>query len=231
MFFLSFQSDDFFKLLDTLTNQEGEISPGNANGSGDVSAAAKITSEQVVGPSTAELDSINELIHFDHIYYKPPVSVPEPMAVENSQNVAPIIVIPDEDETSVNLPSPTSSIEGNNVPMSEFSESIDFNDFDVIEELINQDLLPSDNTAEILPSDNTSKACKSGLAIIDSLGESLYMSPNFKGLTVPRTIGSLSDSGYSDMGSPRSDISSLDSSCQEEEMWEESFTELFPSLL
>jgi len=42
------------------------------------------------------------------------------------------------------------------------------------------------------------------------------------------TTTSLSDSGYSDALSPHSDVSS---SLLDDDMWEESFTELFPSLL
>jgi len=172
------------------------------------------------------LDAINELIHFDHVYYKPPVSdPPQPLVVEKSVQ-PPVITIQDSpDSSSMIVEQSSNDAEALVSP----SLKLNFNDLDDIAELLHQDLLSTDNgMGAHIPSGQRSLTPEQILGEMDP--ESMYVSRTEKGLTVPQIRASQSDSGYSDVGSPRSDISSVGSS-EEEDMWEESFTELFPSLL
>lgn len=73
------QNDLILGLLQQITESSGEgevqtaLDHQNTDAQASPATTVKVKSE-VVGPTTEELDSFNELIKFDHVYYKPAVS-------------------------------------------------------------------------------------------------------------------------------------------------------------
>lgn len=233
----------------------------------------------MVGASATELESLKELIKFDHIYYKSPTTkniVPEVKQVGVEKMV--VVSLPDT------LPAQTSpalaSTECDDVKpdMSQIDSEVDimkFMDADIIEslsELLNLDgmlgtcnipeskpvtvttnsnhtslinssrlpkvsvLLPMDSfPKESGPSKDTTTVTKRGkkrqaTEALDDHSLNFLTVPGDLSLDSVKSPMTLSDSGYGSedffVSSPESLGSPLGG-----ESWEESFTELFPSLL
>lgn len=215
----------------------------------------------MVGPSPAELDSINELIKFDHEYYKIEPLTPEPE----------MEVIVDVDATStIELKTDTECIDPNlktnqeesihvmeeEVPVPCISDFVDLEKevLNVLPE-INIDLL--NDIESLIEDDLHSQATPDSTEEISQNGQLLLPSEQNKRLQselapqaekqskrkYSQTLGSCSDlissddyfsssdsgitSDYSEVGSPYSDISGGLS----DNVWEESFIELFPDLV
>ena len=68
-----FQSDTFVSLLQTGQQQQsGSAGPQTAQGAPENRiTVSTIAQDRLVGPTPKELDAFNELIQFDHVYYKP----------------------------------------------------------------------------------------------------------------------------------------------------------------
>lgn len=94
---LSFQSDALLSLLQQLTAESGGIKPEAQT---DTSSTTLFTEHSssganfgevpqdtgLVGPTAAELESLNELIKFDHIYYKEEPPAPSASSTSNSSS-------------------------------------------------------------------------------------------------------------------------------------------------
>jgi len=162
------------------------------------------TQPQVVGLSSKELESLNELIKFDHEYHKAPSSVVQKTTSSQAKPVA--ISIPELSVEDVSL----------------------------------LDNIVSDNALESLL--NEFSRCQQGGPVNSSLVQKTVSVPDHSvsqkmdnsHLSVSNTIVDYcSDSGISD-GTSYSDVPSPSSVCSSglnEDIWEESFTELFPTLI
>eukprot|EP00914_Ancora_sagittata_P033726 GHVO01068123.1.p1 GENE.GHVO01068123.1~~GHVO01068123.1.p1 ORF type:complete len:226 (+),score=29.63 GHVO01068123.1:528-1205(+) len=201
--------------------------------------------EKVVGPSAEELESFNELIQFDHVYFKPsaPQQASSPGNVKKNVSILKRSVVkkphcqvkektPVLPETPLNIPE---------ADLASLSQTLDeIIDFD---SLVAVDCKPAVSSfssvdggrkrkAETAMSDIPFVKKQSVLSLSDSAG--LFPGSEHFGLEASLSPGLPSESGYcSDSSghvasSPKSDVSGdlgLDNS------WEESFSELFPSLL
>ena len=239
------------------------MSPAGDACKGDVAAESRLPADAataaVVGTAPAELESIKELIRFDHVYYKPEVistCSPSPRDV-TPQTTASL----DADSSSqTTLTVKEECVDTTNV-VDNMDFEIDLNDImefgEHLEELINFDnLLTSggqDSDDVIVISDDNDEppstlseenvACAQPTKAETTLPDDcldfvlsrnqLSISPDSYDL-LHRTPASVYD-GYgsegdmSDMAlSPKSDVSS---SLDRDDMWGESFMELFPSLL
>jgi uncharacterized protein YndB with AHSA1/START domain len=226
------------EILEELTKATSKTSEGTADGiSGNNQPQVS-----VVGPTTAELESIKELIRFDHEYIK-------------TEPVETVVITDDDDngdgtnqldldnsmeiECKVEDTKTDSLVENCN---SEFGE-IDLEQFAAstmdFESLLELSSLPDDLQTIVNPlikkksdtSISTEKpSVKSTELNMDSVASTFSLnSPTF--LEEPQWPGATSESGYgsdinSDVPSPCSDTSNL-----QDDLWEESFTELFPTLV
>lgn len=243
----------------------------------------------VVGPTATELESIKELINFDHIYYKVPsgaytdsvqeekpksvyVSVTvaaEPITVQQQQVATPLVSSSTNQNTKediIDLTQPQLDLPMD-VNINDLLDMSSWNELMDIDDLLQRDLATTaevkattvTNTPVIAPATNISGGVSliskdSSIATSSKHQKSLISrrkrkaeepitleTDNFitdHGLLSPSLLSFDSEmsynnetSGYgsdlSDIGSPKSDISSALS----DDLWEESFTELFPSLL
>lgn len=208
-----------------------------------------------MGPTPAELESLNELIKFDHIYYK---AKAESQTRELNQQVSrptltatrslPKIrvansVKQDKQDNKVQQVknSPTDSLSG-----LDFAQSLCQLD---LESLLEQDSLSlqdpfhcdtEHSKVEDDPEPVTKCRRKSNVdSEVPVISSPEYYTPSLEeeedmqplDLKTGPFHGSCSDSGYSselsDAASPRSDASSI----LGDDIWEESFTELFPALI
>jgi len=253
----------------------------------DSSTDVKVKTE-VVGPTTEELESFNELIQFDHVYYKPAVSL---SAASNSSAAVTTKAAPSPKRAAVSIIKPTvraaTQVQQPTVPQPKQEPApteLSFGEADLaglsqsLEDLIDLDALLQEgimsesslcpvatalnDIASISSVDETSSrkrkldnedviekdACKKPLCIksefMDSSSNSdissLFPTNDTFGLESglstaacsPVTRSSLSESGYnsdmSDAPSPQSDVSG---GLADSTIWEESFSELFPSLV
>lgn len=150
----------------------------------------------MVGPTTEDLESLNELIKFDHVYVKADNKKPN--------HAKPVVVsVPTTKEKEID-----------NTILSDIDQILENQNFVDIDAIMDTSVT---NSVEIIaPSTDSVQSPES--PICDD-----FFQTNEKS-------SSCSDSGYSDMsdvGSPKSDTSSV----LGDDMWEESFTELFPTLL
>ena len=226
----------------------------------------------VVGPTTTELESLNELIKFDHVYYKSEADVASPSdvssvnrAVSKSGKVQPTSVnsllktniVQTTPDVTADLKEATisSADDNSDIDLPHTLEDIDFAALSesLEQQLIDLDAILKDSVAmETSQEEKASDICepllkKQKLCESDFVQETKVkietdtapalpddlFSQSSDFLIVPSSpvlkSGSLSDSGYSsDAASPRSDVSVL---YETDNHWEESFTELFPSLL
>lgn len=228
----------------------------------------------MVGPTSAELESLNELIRFDHVYYKAEPVVSSSKKTKDSDIVSSVVGSPDIVQ-EIDMSSPVVETEvveiidsdcedvTDNIAIDSQSDTKISNDdtylddlsrLAELESLLKQDpvnptskTLSSTVTTAIVSKEQSSKydtvtkspkkfeTPHSPVMYLDSNDLGLTPSPEFfhfdtdMGLGFTKTHSpSFSDSGYSDALSPHSDVSS---SLLDDDMWEESFTELFPSLL
>lgn len=279
-------------LLQEITDaaQSSEVDVSNVN-TQHIGTPTPRSRESLVGPTTAELESLNELIRFDHIYYKSEggekVKCVSSKDIASSNDVTNILSLP---ESSVNIQQNMAQPKPN-APTTESSRGLDFeselnlNDMmqlgDTLNDLVDLDALLQDNLlSTATPNDQNNRGSTSlmtkGTKVHSVVPQSepapkkrklqhsrslIGNAPAFKKITLSTPIqskpvvlsppvqskpaellgaqslfglessGSVSDSGYSselsEAASPCSDISSV----LGDDVWEESFTELFPSLL
>jgi len=284
------QSDVLLGLLKQITEAAAEeAQPGEQIVQPELSQTAQSDSQvsAVVGPTTAELESINELIKFDHIYYKAPNGADkdsvksqevEPKNVTVSVTVAaqPITEVPQQVATPPASTTTNQNKEVIDLTQSQLDLPVDINDLldissDSWNQLMDIDALLQgelNSTTEVTAATvtNTPAATtniSSGVSLISKdksivknskqnklsssrkrkAAEPITMETNSvianDQLLTPDSLlnfdtdlsaqkSPFSESGYSsDIGSPQSDISSALS----EDLWEESFTQLFPSLV
>lgn len=206
----------------------------------------------MVGPTAAELESIKELIRFDHEYIKT-----EPVET---------VVITDDDEdititsnldTDMEMEYKTEetttdsatvaeeiSSEFGDIDLEQFTSSMDFESLleldslpDELKSIIEPSVMKKEQDTSVSSKQPSSKKARTPTNLLNVSNTNSFAStfslnspvlleePLWPGAT-------LSDSGYSsdevnsDVASPRSDYSTnLD-----DDIWEESFTELFPTL-
>jgi hypothetical protein len=233
-----------------------------------------------VGPTTAELESLNELIRFDHIYYKSEggekVKCVSSKDIASSNDVMNILSLPDNGivaQQNVEHPKPVTPTD--NPKLVDFESVLNLTDMvpfnDSLNDLVDLDALLQDNLLSTVTScgtDNipgvTSQVAKDTRVHslvpqnepvpkrrkTHNLKLSMPDNTNFKREKIVSPVkskplevfsaedlfsldssSSVSDSGYSselsEAASPRSEISSV----LGDDVWEESFTELFPSLI
>ena len=238
----------------------------------------------MVGASTTELESLKELIKFDHIYYKAPVESSVAVAPHDEKMV--VVSLPDTaqvQEAPMEVAANSSVTTTTTTTTEQADTEVDimkFMDADIIEslsELLDIDALvagennastdkptvvvteppqekPSTTTQSLSIVSVTSKDSSSPKTTTNTVSkrgkkrkapevidfDQHMLSSSF--LTVPGNTSpsmhssscpsplSLSESGYSSedllTSSPESTVSALG-----DDLWEESFTELFPSLL
>jgi len=179
---------------------------------------------QMVGSSAKELESLNELIKFDHVYHK---TQPAPRSIVAMDTIQQQQALPVTTAATTNNTVPTVSVPSYD---DDNNGTLSLNDIESLANFLNEDLLSMvTNICDI------SKESGNSGAIDATQNSNMHKSipPPLTHMPPVNTLspGSYSDSGYSDLSdaaSPRSDISSALSS---DELWEESFTELFPSLV
>ncbi len=278
-----FQSDLLLGLLRQITEAATEDQPSaivqprcNENPKTDVQV-------KVVGPTTAELESINELIKFDHIYYKTPDSANKDNVVnvvkeEEPKNVSVSVTVAAQPITSVQqqVTTPSASCPTNQskevsgLTTPQLDLPVDINDLldlstDSWNQLIDLDVLLQGElnlTAEVTAATVTDTCVtatntKSSVSLISKdksivknsssrkrkavepismetnsvITNDQLLSPDSRlnfDMDLTSQSSPFSESCYSsDIGSPKSDISSA----LGDDIWEESFTELFPSLV
>ena len=226
--------------------------------------------DQVVGPTPAELESLKDLIKFDHIYYKTPkstdlaeqdgkmvvVSLPEPVESDDIDQ-------PDTMESEVEISSSPQIVLDEDVmdlmdyeTVASLSKLLDLDSFlqgNLAEEPALTDMAATTTTSDEMTKETPcvisqdtqptitltcpSRKRKASLSSNDSSSTgntpslTVLGSDDVFGMDASSPLmGNHSDSGYgSDMYamSPNSDASSL----LGDDIWEDSFTELFPSLL
>jgi len=278
------QSDLLFSILQQI--EDGSITADDIPAA--ACSAAETSSEQptpsLVGTPTAELESIKELIKFDHIYYKPDTSVKsmdcdvniivEYQDIELDNGVSEEVVeqVPVATEYTAVASNENTNIEHNDsfeLQTTDLSskadveldidslldlESIDWNSIVLdVDSLVQENCDRSstttscDNDTQKLPHSCSNKSTsishvpstssrKRKHSVHSPVSHVQKLSPNLSDelldLVSQNTSISESSSGYgselSDAGSPYSDLSALD---EDSDLWQESFTELFPSLV
>jgi len=231
------ESDELLGLLGQLDEAAAsgaiQLLGDHQGGGASLSGNQEVKAEQqpsLVGPTAAELESIKELIHFDHEYLKPIVNVQN----ESTDNTSPNEneSTPDaSDATHVNLPMEVELDSGRIPQIGEIDSVQSFKTEDEDE----MDLLLAMGTdsatfgdfsnSNILTSDTTFTCdLKELMGLVGSKDCDAHS------MSGKSDYGSGSDSGISD--APRSPFSDeeLRSPGLGDGLWEESFTDLFPSL-
>ena len=243
-----FQSDVLFGLLQQLNGEEDELKSEKeavtANET-DSSPTKQQHTPPVVGPTPTELESLNELIKFDHIYYKAPCvskeAFPEACKIETGE----VKDIQDHCHTGItsNSTQDTSSILLDNpdeqeIPELELEELPDnFQLLEELQDLFQQDLLPNTEVPETPATDivpqkiqiqNTCESTKGRKRKHSVSSDSAYSSePDIVDLTTEAS-SPFQPQDISDASSPFSDMSSSPLS---DDLWVEDFTDLFPALI
>ena len=245
---MSLQSDALLSLLEELAQAGGcDISPTDNNQQHSTEQPEKLA---VVGPKAEELESIKELIRFDHVYYKPdqPKVATVVKSSQPTEENVPVVDLTAENDNVVELfdvtESDVSSVEQNSAN----EEIPDTFDIDNILELLTTDTVSvvagdsgekDTDISKEEPAKKRQKVSDNGESVqnknIELLPEHFDFNTDYdlgfqQDLVTPHSplARSPSESGYSSDGgipSPKSDISSPLSN-----EWEESFTQLFPSL-
>lgn len=198
----------------------------------------------MVGPTPEELESFNELIQFDHVYFKPAATAPHQQAKKNVSIIKPSVKAHCQKESFSPCTAKKDVVKDTlQIPEEDLATLSQ-----TLEELIDFDSLvecqPAVEPAVTLTSVDSrkrkaetdiapivQKKSQSCLPFTDSSG--LFPGSEHFGLEaslspVPSESGYCSDSSDPMAGSPKSDASAdlgLDNP------WEESFSELFPSLI
>lgn len=195
----------------------------------------------MVGAPPKELESVNELIKFDHVYFKS-----EP-ATSNAMTQMPIAMETQSVDEAVPVVPNSGNSQEYNIDSHTPENVISIKDFESLESLLSEDWISmvTDNCDTI----SKDKLSGAGAALHQPLDCAKLQSQGRCGPHVSNVhqdttklapvgtmdtmcAGSLSDSGlsdysYSDAGSPNS----VGSSMLSDDVWEESFGELFPCLL
>ncbi len=205
----------------------------------------------MVGASPAELESINELIKFDHIYYKvepntQTAAKSSPASQTNTKDQVAVCHVPSGQEVKqeVSVPMTTDSETASNVEMDIPTICIDDDSsiegdtgLQLLEDI--ESLLQSEELldfADLDPASLTSGSveiekendCSKTRGQKRKHSASNSNSGSLDSLSVDDHLQDyFSDSGISDVPSPSSDMSSS----LGDESWHESFSELFPDLL
>ena len=286
------QSDDLLGLLEQITAENNSDTDEPSTPTGPClqqQTSTSTSASTVVGPTTAELESLNELIKFDHVYYKvtspaglvmasssPPISsggaVVSVVRQQSPSNQR--LIKPKQEEeqplaltTTQVVDTSRSSVPTIQIPDIAFSENLSRENLDRLldlDSILEEDLKHNDTVSPrhmmaslepaSFPNTVATRGCntvsKNSLTIPTTTGlqsrkrkfSNSYNSEfNIKYSVSPRNqrlgfdevldLSPFADSNYcsdlSDVASPRSDSSSL----LGEDGWEESFTELFPSLM
>lgn len=229
---------DLLSLLQQITNPEQEAltctttQPQGGN-------TSQPTAE-VVGPTATELESFKELIEFDHVYFKsssqPAASnmkTEEPSASTRSllsptlkpRKAVSLLNTTTNCSTQVMSPKLAESYDVSDVDFTSLSERLE--DLDDFEQLcssvsaVSEVVPPAPDKCD-LKEEPLEKHQLFELESLSSFVDSeFHSSPE---------LPSLSDAGYSSdnsVSSPKSDLSST----LGDDLWEESFSELFPALL
>ena len=287
IYLVCFQNDLLLGLLQQITescSEGGDQIAVNSQPSDSQTAADNVEiKSEVVGPTTEELESFNELIQFDHVYYKPAASqskgsvgsVPASAKKTPSKRAAVSIIKPavravaqgqPAQETVVVKEEPQEELSLGEADLAGLSQTLE--ELIDLDALLKEDLMAdSQNPPSPVAMDAASltsvdkpgsrkrkheptqveELCankkKSSLSVdtayfqdsFSSNDSSLFPGIDSFGLDSslsPVKSSSVSESGYSsdlsDMGSPKSDISG---DMGGDALWEESFSELFPSLI
>jgi len=226
------ESDVLLGLLENLDSQD----PAHCH---DERASYEVDQGQdgpfaVVGPSTEELESLKELIRFDHEYVKrPPVPTPtiviEQEKTENSVAIKPEprepVVCLDMEDSVVNL----TSGEDSSASALEFRSQM----LPSKAEAALENMLVSLNEASL--SLHTKDTTVPNLLSIDDgvfdcdISDMLGLDPEVTSCDAKSETGSSADSAFNDTpASPFSDGADLSPNLGDN-IWEESFTDLFPS--
>lgn len=225
--------------------------------------APSVVSKTLVGPTAAELESINELIHFDHIYVKsestedskaPLVSVLKPL---RSKFVSPSSLSKDTGVLVSKSAVPEAPLNLNlgDVDLGALTDSLnDMVDFDTMLKTLSPNATLAQppevcmnkkrkNTAEDDNANAHVKKCrisdKGKVSLIANMSTgneygSILVTPDSHDMAYPfgfdDNLQASAESGYvSDIAcSPKSEVSDTSETSY---AWEESFTELFPTLL
>lgn len=199
--------------------------------------------DKVVGPTPEELESFNELIQFDHVYFKPsaPVQASSPSIKKNISILKPSVKAHCQKEVPASTqPETTLSLDIPEEDLANLSQTLDeLIDFDslVADDCKPQVLNSVDNRKRKASSAIETPVVKKHCAISDSSHEFFSANEQHFGLESslsPIHALNVAESGYSSdssgpIASPKSDTSSSDLGL--ENSWEESFSELFPSLI
>jgi len=277
------QSDLLLSILQQI--EDGSITADDIPAAvcSNTETSAEQPAPSVVGTTTAELESIKELIKFDHIYYKPDTSVKSTECDVNIiveyQDVELNSSVSEEVVEEVPVVTECSTIASNDSINNEYNdslalqttdlsgktdveldidsfldmESIDWNSIVLDVDSLVQESCKSSSTATSCDNDiqKLQHSCSNKLTNISHVPST---SPRKRKHSVHSPVSpvqtlsanlpdelldlvtqntSISESsGYgselSEAGSPYSDLSTLD---EDSDLWQESFTELFPSLV
>ena len=185
----------------------------------------------VVGPTAAELESIKELIQFDHEYLKPIMNVQNESTDDTSSNTDDSATYASE-ATPVHLPMEV-ELDSGCIPQIRGIDSVQSFKTDDEDEM---DLLLAMGTDSAAFSDfSNSNVLTSDTAFTCDLKELMGLvgskDCDAHSMSGKSDYGCGSDSGISDAPrSPFSDEGGLGSPGLGDGLWEESFTDLFPSL-
>lgn len=232
------------------------ISGGEPSGDDAQTVAEETTSPDVmVGPTAIELESVKELIQFDHIYYKPtsPKGQGQPSTFVEGH-------VPEDIEVEIDSEVMTSSSEDDSnsdtalLDIDELLDLTSFNwdsmnhfDFDALTEsndaltessdalTESNDIAPVESsditpvtliTAPITKPTTEPKSNAVNVNITTSCPAPSYVdfAPDYGLVHSPLLNDSVYGSDLSEIGSPQSDMSTID------DLWGDTFTELFPSL-
>lgn len=199
------EPDELVDVLQQLTEElDEDTATSNQGGDEEVNSSIK-SSSTVVGTPATELESLKELIQFDHVYYKSNPSKPDQEMVIDS------VVSHEGDIHSENELQIGSKISETNLDIAEY----------VTVEMVKSEQMEIDNQNSVLFPTPPHSDMNSSVNTQNSEMERLTADQD-------DNLGSLSDSGYetsSPLLSPFSDSGSCSS------LWEDSFHELFPSLI
>lgn len=165
----------------------------------------------MVGPTAEELESIKELIRFDHVYYKK--SSTDTSVVDSFENNVSVFTSTDEPIPMISEDALDQDLTKQNILTSETMD------------------IPVDNLSEIAVNQDSAENSKDYIFPVCSPVCHTDILESMKTKMSP----SRSDSGYDSALSLCSPLSDVDSSgfgnLLDESSWEDPFSELFPSLI
>lgn len=185
-----------------------------------------------MGPTPKELESIKELIQFDHIYYKQEDSSCTSKKDAETESLNYQAITPKSDastEDSISkVPEVNPSEFLNPVSVVIVESPVEVPVIDLIEE---EEPSEISKDSECQSKNFLSVPPQNSVSLMDPLSIDVGVQESSSGYCSPSP--SLSDAGYDSsysVSSPSSDIHST-GSLRDEDLWDETFTELFPSLV